>query len=73
VLPQGPLGAQPLELAPAGALAQAPVLLQAWHVGQAATPQQTPSVQKPVPHSLDEAQAWPEPFLGMQVPPAPVQ
>ena len=74
VLPQVPLAAQPVEGVPAATLAQVPVPApQAWQVGQAATPQQTPSVQKPVPHSLAEAQDWPDPFLGMQLPPAPEQ
>jgi hypothetical protein len=76
VLPQGGLAAQPLSAVPDATLAQEPALaptLQAWQVGHAPTPQQTPSVQKPEPHSLDDPQATPLPFLGMQLPPAPVQ
>ena len=76
VLPQGGLAGQPESAVPEATLAHAPALaptLQAWHVGHAATPQQTPSVQKPEPHSLAPAQGWPPPFLGMQLPPVPVQ
>jgi hypothetical protein len=42
-------------------------------VGQAATPQQTLSVQRPVPHSWAEAQVMPEDFLGTQAPFVPAQ
>ena len=76
VLPQGGLGAQPLSAVPAGALAHDPALaptLHAWQVGQTPTPQQTPSVQKPEPHSFDDPHGMPLPFLGTQLPPAPVQ
>jgi hypothetical protein len=56
VLPQVPLAEQRVwgSLTLAGTLAQAPTLpltLQAWQVGQPFVPQQTPSMQKPVPHS----------------------
>jgi hypothetical protein len=76
VLPQGGLGVQPLSAVPAGTLAQEPALaptLQAWQVAHAATPQQTPSVQNPEPHSLEALQATPLPFLGRQLPPGAVQ
>jgi hypothetical protein len=76
VLPQGGLGVQPLSAVPAATLAHDPALaptLQAWQVAHAPTPQQTPSVQNPEPHSLDDPQATPLPFLGTQLPPAPVQ
>jgi hypothetical protein len=76
VLPQGGLAPQPLCAVFAATLAQDPALaptLHAWQVGQAPTPQQTPSVQKPEPHSSAPPQGMPLPFLGMQLPPAPVQ
>ena len=76
VLPHGGFGVQRASAVPLPTLAQAPALpptSQAWQVGQAATPQQTPSVQNPEPHSLALAHAVPLPFLGMQLPPLPVQ
>jgi hypothetical protein len=50
-----------------------PVTLQDWQVAQAATPQHTPFVQNPEPHSLALAHELPLPFLGMQLPPGVVQ
>jgi hypothetical protein len=76
VLPQGGFGVQRASAVAAGRLAHEPALaptLQAWHVGQLPTPQQTPSVQKPEPHSLALPHAMPLPFLGRQLPPGPVQ
>jgi hypothetical protein len=76
VFPQGGFGVQRASAVAAGRLAHEPALaptLQAWHVGQLPTPQQTPSVQKPDAHSLAPPQATPLPFLGRQLPPAPVQ
>jgi len=76
VLPQGGLAGQPESTVPAGTAAHAPALaptLHAWQVGHAPTPQQTSSVQKPEAHSLAPVQDWPPPFLGKQLPPAPVQ
>jgi hypothetical protein len=47
--------------------------LQAWQVEQLEVVQQTPSVQKPVPHSWLEAQVSPGDFLPRQLPPEAVQ
>jgi hypothetical protein len=41
---------------------------QALPAAQLATPQQTPSTQKPVPQSLAFVQALPRPSVGTQVP-----
>jgi hypothetical protein len=78
VLPQRVLGAQPARGAavPAGTFVQVPrlpVRLHAWQVPQALLAQQTPSVQKPEPHSLSAVQVVPLPFFETQVPPTPVQ
>jgi len=76
VLPHGGAAAHPGSAVLAGTLAHAPALpvtLQAWQVAQAATPQHTPLVQKPDPHSFALPQALPLPFLGMQLPPGAVQ
>jgi hypothetical protein len=78
VLPQVPFGAQPARGAevPAGTFVQVPGLLarlQAWQVPQPLLAQQTPSAQKPEPHSLVVVQAAPLPFLATQLPPVPVQ
>jgi hypothetical protein len=76
VLPHGGLAAHPVSAVFAATFAHAPALaptLHAWHVGQSLTPQQTPSVQKPEPHSLALPQGAPLPFFGMQLPPAPLQ
>jgi hypothetical protein len=58
--------------APLPTLPHMPDPPQTWQVGQLATPQQKPSTQKPVAHSCAAAQE-PLPFLGRQLPPAPVQ
>jgi hypothetical protein len=73
VLPQGGLGVQAAAEVPAGRLTHMPPAPQAWQVGQLATPQQTPSVQSPVPHSSALEQAAPDAFLGRQLPPGPEQ
>jgi hypothetical protein len=78
VLPQVPLGAQPARGAalPAGTFVHVPrlpVRLQAWQVPQTLLPQQTPSAQKPEPHSVVVVQAAPRLFLATQLPPVPVQ
>lgn len=76
VLPHGGFGAQRPSAVFAARFAHAPALaptLHAWQVGQLSTPQQTPSVQNPEPHSLALAHGMPPPFFGMQVPPVPVQ
>lgn len=76
VLPHGGFAAQPPWAVFTATFAHAPALaptLQDWQVGQLPTPQQTPSVQKPEPHSLALPQGMPPPFFGMQVPPVPVQ
>jgi hypothetical protein len=77
VLPQvAPVGHPPCGSgALLATLAQVPLPLMAhdWQVPQLADPQQTPSVQKPVPHSLAEPQAEPAGFLARQLPPSPVQ
>jgi hypothetical protein len=36
-----------------------PATLHAWQLPQLAAPQQTPSVQWPLPHSASPAQSWP--------------
>jgi hypothetical protein len=51
----------------------APFRLQAWQVPQDVVEQQTPSTQVPLLHSFVAAQAAPSAFLGLQLPPAPVQ
>jgi hypothetical protein len=58
---------------PAATLVHIPELPQAWQRGQLATPQQWPSVQRPVPHSCAPPQLAPEAFFGMQAPFVPVQ
>jgi hypothetical protein len=61
---------------PAASGAHVPALpetLQAWHEPQAALPQQTPSVQWPVPHSWSAPQVAPGIFFAAQLPPAAVQ
>jgi hypothetical protein len=78
VFPQVPLAEQRLcgSVTVAGTLVQAPALpetLQAWQVGQPETPQQTPSTQKPLPHSWLVRQATPLLLTGRQLPPALVQ
>jgi hypothetical protein len=73
VLPQGGLGVQAAAEVPAGRLTHIPPVPQTWQVGQLATPQQTPSVQSPVPHSSAVPQAAPLAFLGRQLPPGPEQ
>ena len=78
VLPQVPFGAQPARGAevPAATFVQVPELpatLQDWQVPQLLLEQQTPSAQKPEPHSLVVVQAAPLPFLATQLPPVPVQ
>jgi hypothetical protein len=50
-----------------------PWTLQAWHEGQLAEPQHTPSTQLLLEHWLPIAHAWPLLFFGWQAPPAPVQ
>jgi hypothetical protein len=47
----------------------APLRLHAAQVPQALALQQTPSVQKPLPHSSATAQVFPRAFRGVQVPP----
>jgi hypothetical protein len=47
--------------------------LQAWHEGQLAVPQQTPSTQLPLAHWSAAAQVSPAAFFGWQLPAAPVQ
>jgi hypothetical protein len=79
VLPQVlPFGAQPARGAevPAATFVQVPALpatLQDWQVPQALLAQQTPSAQKPEPHSLVVVQVAPRAFLATQLPPTPVQ
>ena len=76
LLPQGGFSGHPVSLVPAGALAHDPWLpatLHAWQVGQAATPQQMPLVQKLEAHSLVVVHVEPVAFLARQLPPAPVQ
>jgi hypothetical protein len=61
---------------PAAMLAQVPGLLarlQAWQVAQLGEPQQTPSTQLPLEHSLPLPQVAPGAFLARHDPPAPVQ
>jgi len=75
VLPQVPLAAQrPCgSLTALATLAQVPALpatLQAWQVPQLAVPQQTPSTQKPLPHSWLARQATPLLLTGRQLPAA---
>jgi hypothetical protein len=50
-----------------------PETAQLWHVGQALTPQQKPSVQWPFVHWLSPVQVWPSARVGWQLPPGPVQ
>jgi hypothetical protein len=45
-----------------------PLRLHDWQVPQASALQQTPSVQKPLPHSSSTAQLFPRAFRGVQVP-----
>src|SRR5579863_6484961 len=64
LFPQLPLAAQPPcgSIAPPATGVQEPALpetLQAWQVGQLGLPQQTPSTQLPLAHSLPAAQIWP--------------
>ena len=78
VLPQVlPVGQPPCKSPdPAAMLAQVPglvVRLQAWQVGQLGLPQQTPSTQLPLLHSLPLPQVAPGAFLARHDPPAPVQ
>jgi hypothetical protein len=78
VFPQVPLAEQRLwgSVMLTGTLAQEPALpetLQAWQVGQLATPQQTPSTQLPLLHSWLERQATPLLLTGRQLPLVPVQ
>ena len=47
----------------------APLRLHDWHVPQELALQQTPSVQKPLPHSSLTAQLLPRAFRGTQLPP----
>ena len=56
---------------PAAMAEQVPALLRlhAWQVPQLLTLQQTPSVQKPLPHSSSAAQLVASAFLGLQAPP----
>jgi hypothetical protein len=44
---------------PGGALAQLPIAPQIWQEGHRLTPQQTPSVQKPLVHSVPVPQVAP--------------
>lgn len=55
---------------PAAIAEQVPTVLRlhAWQVPQTLVVQQTPSVQKPVPHSSLAAQLFPGAFRGVQVP-----
>ena len=46
----------------------APLTLHDWQPAQPLVVQQTPSVQKPVPHSLPPTQGAPEPFFATQLP-----
>jgi hypothetical protein len=78
VLPQVPLAPQRVcgSVMLLGTLAQVPRLpatLQAMQVAQALLPQQTPSTQKPLPHSWLERQPTPLALTGRQLPLAPVQ
>ena len=73
VLPHGGLAVhRPFgSLTPDPTFAQTPRLpprLHAWHVGQLGLEQQTPSVQKPVPHSLPPTQGAPGAFFATQLP-----
>jgi hypothetical protein len=74
VLPQVPPAGQWLAGAavPAARFAHVPALvptLQDWQSPQLPLLQQTPSTQKPVPHSFPAEQACPIPFFGTQRPP----
>ena len=78
VLPQVPPGVQRVcgSVTLLATLAQAPRLpetLQAMQVPQLLLAQQTPSTQKPLPHSWLERQATPLPLTGRQLPFVPVQ
>ena len=79
VLPQTllPVGQPPCRSPdPDAMLAQVPGLparLQAWQVAQLGEPQQTPSTQLPLEHSLPLPQVAPGAFLARHDPPAPVQ
>jgi hypothetical protein len=71
VLPHGGAAAQAASVAVLGRLVQVPGLLaklQFWQVPQLALPQQTPSVQKPVMHSVPAMQAVPAGFKVVQDP-----
>ena len=71
VLPQGALAAQLGGSAvPLATFAHvpAPLMLHDWQAEQPLVAQQTPSVQKPVPHSLPPAQGAPGTFLATQLP-----
>jgi hypothetical protein len=54
-------------------LTHIPAVPQTWQVGQLATPQQTPSTQFPVAHSIGSLQTAPDDFLGRHIPFGPVQ
>jgi hypothetical protein len=75
VLPQvAPAGQPPCgSAAPLATLTQMPAPPHTWQVGQLATPQQTPSTQFPVAHSIGSLQTAPDDFLGRHIPFGPVQ
>jgi hypothetical protein len=78
VLPQVvPVGQPPWRSPPpAGMFAHVPALpvtLQAWQVGQLGLPQQTPSTQLPLVHSLPPPQVAPAALRARHDPPVPVQ
>jgi hypothetical protein len=67
VLPHVPFAAHSESDLPAMTFAQVPALLHALQAPQLPTLQQTPSVQKPLPHSLADEQGLPSPVWLMQV------
>jgi hypothetical protein len=78
VLPQVPFAPQRacgsvMLLATLAQVPRLPATLQAMQVPQELLPQQTPSTQKPLPHSWLERQATPPALTGRQLPLVPVQ
>ena len=67
VLPHVPFAAHAESDVPTATFAQAPALLHALQAPQSPTLQQTPSVQKPLPHWLGDEHCMPSPVWLMQV------